>query len=481
MIASTQYLYTLAIVLPLFILYNKWRATRSLSSVPTIGPSAPILSYIGAFRFVHHAVEMLNEGYQKYKGGMFKIAQLDRWLVIVTSPELIEELRKLPEDAVNFMQAAADTIETRYTFGPVVHYDPFFVGITQAHLTKHLDDIFPEIQEEVMVAFNDLISNVTEEWTQVPALSVAQQVVSRASSRTFVGLPMCRHPGYIGLSVKHALDVTNTRKTLGWFPGMTRYFVTLFTNESQKTVRLAKQYLSPTINERLAAMKELGANWDDKPADMLQWIIEEALARNYDLDVIVQTVLMINFVSIHNTSNSFTHALYHLAAQPEFLVPLREELTSVISEEGLTKAAMSKMRKLDSFLRESQRMNGTGIVHLFRKTFKDVTLSNGVTVPADSYLGTPLLSIQHDEELYPNPEVFDPWRFSNMREGASAEGVKYQYVTTSPEYLAFGHGRHACPGRFFAANEIKTMLCHVILNYDVKFENEGVLFRKRHV
>lgn len=58
--------------------------------------------------FLIHLLQLLTPIRSQYKGGMFKIAQLDRWLVIVTSPELIEELRKLPEDAVNFMQAAAD-------------------------------------------------------------------------------------------------------------------------------------------------------------------------------------------------------------------------------------------------------------------------------------------------------------------------------------------------------------------------------------
>lgn len=119
------------------------------------------------------------------------------------------------------------------------------------------------------------------------------------------------------------------------------------------------------------------------------------------------------------------------------------------------------MPKLDSFMRESQRMNGTGlgtiqnknpdvifwfqfIVHVLRKTFKPVTLSNGVTIPADTFIGAPLLSIQHDEELYPDAETFYPWRYSEKREQSSnSEGMKYQYVSTSPEYLAFGHGRHA--------------------------------------
>ena len=30
------------------------------------------------------------------------------------------------------------------------------------------------------------------------------------------------------------------------------------------------------------------------------------------------------------------------------------------------------------------------------------------------------------------------------------------------------------PGRFFAANELKAMMAHVVMNYDVKFEQEGV-------
>ena len=36
------------------------------------------------------------------------------------------------------------------------------------------------------------------------------------------------------------------------------------------------------------------------------------------------------------------------------------------------------------------------------------------------------------------------------------------------------HRRVYSPGRFFAANLMKTMLAHIIVNYDMKFEREGV-------
>ena len=34
--------------------------------------------------------------------------------------------------------------------------------------------------------------------------------------------------------------------------------------------------------------------------------------------------------------------------------------------------------------------------------------------------------------------------------------------------MNFGHGRHACPGRFFAALEMKLLLVYVVMNYDVR-------------
>lgn len=63
----------------------------------------------------------------------------------------------------------------------------------------------------------------------------------------------------------------------------------------------------------------------------------------------------------YSVLQSVSHALYHLAERPELLKPLREEIESLIKEEGWTKNSMAKMWKLDSFLRESQRHNGVNI------------------------------------------------------------------------------------------------------------------------
>ena len=51
---------------------------------------------------------------------------------------------------------------------------------------------------------------------------------------------------------------------------------------------------------------------------------------------------------------------------------------------------------------------------------------------------------------------------------------KVGIVSSSLDHLPFGHGRYACPGRYFAACELKLMLAHTVMTYDVKMEIEGV-------
>ncbi len=63
----------------------------------------------------------------------------------------------------------------------------------------------------------------------------------------------------------------------------------------------------------------------------------------------------------HVYRQSISHALLHLAAEPKYLKPLRDEVEAIISVEGWTKAAMGKLWNIDSFLKESQRVNGVGL------------------------------------------------------------------------------------------------------------------------
>lgn len=98
----------------------------------------------------------------------------------------------------------------------------------------------------------------------------------------------------------------------------------------------------------------------------------------------------------------------------------------------------------------------------------DVILHDGQKIPKGDKI---LVSCDRmwDESIYPDPLTFDPYRFAKMRKMANPkEEAAAQLVSPSPEHLGFGFGQHACPGRFFVANEIKISLCHILLKYDIR-------------
>lgn len=107
---------------------------------------------------------------------------------------------------------------------------------------------------------------------------------------------------------------------------------------------------------------------------------------------------------------------------------------------------------------------------------ENVKLSDGTVIPKGSHV-----VVYNDGSMNPqifeDPQKFDPYRFLNMRKEPGKENLS-QFVSTTPNHLGFGHGVHACPGRFFASNEIKIILAHLVMNYDWKFA-EGQEVPKR--
>lgn len=98
-----------------------------------------------------------------------------------------------------------------------------------------------------------------------------------------------------------------------------------------------------------------------------------------------------------------------------------------------------------------------------------VTLSDGTVLPKGSRLMVAANFM--DPEVYREPEKFDAERFVKKRQESGQENA-WQLATTSSEYTLFGHGQHACPGRFFAINELKILLCHLLLKYEWRFNPE---------
>ncbi|KAL0578516.1 hypothetical protein V5O48_003459 [Marasmius crinis-equi] len=459
-----------------------------LDAIATLGPNGIFSSYITVWRYIFHGRELVEEGCKQHPEIAFKIPTLFGWLVVVNSGEMFEEIKRASEEDLSVLDlfeevllenersAVQKTLQTDYTISPTIHRNPYHIDVVRGPLTRNIGARFDDVRDELRHAFNHYISP-RDDWLEVPnVIKAIQNIVVRTSNRFFVGLPLCRNEDWCDLNLEFAINVMINGTLIGFFPEVLHPIVGRIFSNRKRSLRRAVRHLTPIFDERFAMEREHGSNWPGKPNDLISWLIDSCAKNGEDwqkgsYEDLALRVIAVNFVAIHTTSQAFTQALFHLAANPQIVEPLREEVRTTVEREGeWSKLAMVQMRLLDSFMKESQRRVGVSPTGMNRKTRKDYRFSSGVVIPAGTTVGVAAYHLHHSEEAYPAPYSFIPRRFADLRD-KEGEAIKHHMVTPTTNWVTFGAGKHACPGRFFAVNEIKALLVHVLMNYDVKLKD----------
>lgn len=155
--------------------------------------------------------------------------------------------------------------------------------------------------------------------------------------------------------------------------------------------------------------------------------------------------------------------VHELACNPDIQKRLHTEVTETLQElkgEPLSYEAMQKMKYLDMVVSETLRRWSLGPAN-DRYVNKPYVLEkhNGTKVQLNVGDGVwlPTYAIQMDPQYFPNPEKFDPERFSDENKGSIPSGV----------YSPFGIGPRNCIGSRFALMEIKAMVVYLLVNFTV--------------
>jgi cytochrome P450 len=329
---------------------------------------------------------------------------------------------------------------------------------------------------------------MVSEWQEIDPGRDFMRIVSRMSSRVFMGEGLCRNEDWVRISSEYTTQAFIAGDVLRAYPRWARSIVHHFLPCCQKLRRKleeARQCVKPFLEQRNAIKAEALAQGKPCPFDdSIEWFEKEY--EKYDP---VTAQIELSLVAIHTTSDLFTETVFNIALYPELFKPLREELIDVLRADGLTKNALFNLKLMDSVIKESQRLRPIMIgkscpspspnhsLTIFSGSFRrqamaDVVLPNGDVVKK----GTKMVcdsTHMWTSEFHENGHGFDGYRYLRMRE-ASEQNKSAHLVTPSIDHLGFGYGTHVCPGRFFAANEIKIALCHMLLKYDWKFA-DGVV------
>ncbi|KAI7537669.1 hypothetical protein KC317_g18033 [Hortaea werneckii] len=290
-------------------------------------------------------------------------------------------------------------------------------------------------------------------------------MVARLSSRVFLGQDLCRNEQWLHIAKNYTVDSFIAARLLRLVPSVFRPVVHWF---MPHCIRVRKEYadanklIMPEIELRKErAEKAIAAgSKPPKTADTIGWMYDVARGRQVNY---VAAQLSLTLAAIHTTTEAITTAMLDIIEQPEVLQALRQEVVDVVGEQGWSKTALYKLRLMDSFLKESQRCHPPAFTSMNRLVKSNVQLSDGTVLPAGARI---MIAPRYlDPDVYEEPLKFDAYRFLREREKPGQVNA-WQHVTTSAQHMGFGHGQHACPGRFFASNEIKIALAHLLLKYD---------------
>lgn len=141
----------------------------------------------------------------------------------------------------------------------------------------------------------------------------------------------------------------------------------------------------------------------------------------------------------------------------EEIIKTNEELDG----QPLTFEALQKMKYLDMVLSETLR-KWPPIFTLDRRTTKQYWMETEdgqkALIKPNDILWLPTFAIQRDERYWPNPDLFDPDRFSDENKTKIRPGT----------YIPFGIGPRACMGSRFVLLQIKAMVYHVLMEFCVE-------------
>ncbi|KAK5644743.1 hypothetical protein RI129_006043 [Pyrocoelia pectoralis] len=157
------------------------------------------------------------------------------------------------------------------------------------------------------------------------------------------------------------------------------------------------------------------------------------------------------------TSITSTFCIYELSLNQVEQDKVREEIDVVLqnTDGKITYDVLSKMKYLDQCIYETLRKYPPMPIHsrvctqMYKIPDTDVTITKGTPV------FVPIYAIHMDPEYFPNPQAFDPDRFSKEN--------KFSRPTSS--FMPFGEGPRSCIAYKFGLVQVKLVLVTLLTRY----------------
>ncbi|XP_019813086.1 cytochrome P450 4A11-like isoform X2 [Bos indicus] len=229
---------------------------------------------------------------------------------------------------------------------------------------------------------------------------------------------------------------------------------------NHRACQLTHQHTDAVIKERKAHLQKEGELEKVRSRRHLDFLDILLLARmengsslsDEDLRAEVDTFM---FEGHDTTASGISWILYALASHPEHQQRCREEIQSLLGDgASITWDHLDQMRYTTMCIKEAMRLYPP-VPFIGRELRKPITFPDGRSLPAGILVSLSFYGLHHNPNVWPNPEVFDPTRFS-------PGSTQHSYA-----FLPFSGGSRNCIGKQFAMNELKVAVALTLLRFEL--------------
>lgn len=201
--------------------------------------------------------------------------------------------------------------------------------------------------------------------------------------------------------------------------------------------------------------------------------------KTISLEAITAQAFIFYIAGQETTGSTAAFTIYELAQYPELLKRLQDEVDETLAKNDgkITYDSLNKMEFLDLCVQETIRKY-PGLPILNRECTQDYTVPDtNHVIPKGTPVVISLYGIHHDAEYFPDPETYDPERFSEENRN---------YNPTA--FMPFGEGPRICIAQRMGRINSKLAIIKILQNFNVEvmsrseieFENSGIALIPKH-
>ncbi|CAH1101565.1 unnamed protein product [Psylliodes chrysocephalus] len=224
------------------------------------------------------------------------------------------------------------------------------------------------------------------------------------------------------------------------------------------------------VNTTLSTIKYREENNTERN-DFMDLLIKMKNSKNDQERLTISEIIGQSFIfyiaGFETSSSSTNFAIFEIARHQSIQDKLRQEINLVLNkyDNHITYEAVQEMVYLDQVVYETLRMYPP-VPFLMRECNKDYkVVGTDFLIEKGTPVFIPSTGIQYDPEYYPNPDKFDPERFS----------ANNRRTIPSYSWLPFGEGPRICLGIRFGLLQVKVAIITLIQNFKFSLNEKTTL------